>query len=48
MLKKIGELDISEIPKMDNEMAIDWWRRWKPVLMEITRSVPCYPTIVKK
>ena len=37
-----------EILKMDGQKALDWWKQWKPILMQIIETAPCEPTKINK
>ena len=33
-----------ELLKMDGQKALNWWKKWKPILMKIIEIAPCEPT----
>ena len=34
----------NEILKMDGHKALEWWNKWKPILMQIIETSPCEET----
>ena len=36
--------DNKSILKMDGKEALEWWDKWKPIIMQIIEMSPCEPT----
>ena len=36
--------DNKQILEMDGRKALEWWNKWKPILMQIIEMSPCEPT----
>ena len=38
------KFDDKTIRKMDGKKALEWWNKWKPIIMQIIEMSPCKPT----